>query len=190
MNYNEIFASCIMSELRNEADLSKSGKYCKELAFSEAIKGKGLSSKEYFLAIRLSNFVYREKHHVESFGNTRESVVEYALDNFQINWLVRRWDSVIKSKDKLKNVIAVLPQSFKNIIVDIVDTQSLINHNIAEHLIKTSEEESIKIRKMLIPTTDNENKLKHFTENKLKHFTENELIEELKRREKERIATK
>jgi hypothetical protein len=35
---------------------------------------------------------------------------------------------------------------------------------------------------MLIPTTDNENKLKH--------FTENELIEELKRREKERIATK
>lgn len=70
----------------------------------------------------------------------------------------------------------------KNIIVDIVDTQSLINHNIAEHLIKTSEEESIEISKMLIPTTDNENKLKH--------FTENELIEELKRREKERIATK
>ena len=35
---------------------------------------------------------------------------------------------------------------------------------------------------MLIPTTDNENKLKN--------FTENELIEELKRREKERIATK
>lgn len=46
MNYNEIFASCIMSELRNEADLSKSCEYCKELAdFSEAIKGKGLSSK-------------------------------------------------------------------------------------------------------------------------------------------------
>lgn len=43
-------------------------------------------------------------------------------------------------------------------------------------------EESIEISKMLIPTTDNENKLKH--------FTENELIEELKRREKERIATK
>lgn len=52
----------------------------------------------------------------------------------------------------------------------------------SEHLIKTSEEESIEISKMLIPTTDNENKLKH--------FTENELIEELKRREKERIATK
>lgn len=172
MNYNEIFASCIMSELRNEADLSKSFEYCKELAdFSEAIKGKGLSSKEYALAINLFSFVYREKHHVE-----------YALDNFQIDWLVRRWDSVIKSKDELKNVIAVLPQSFKNIIVDIVDTQSLIDHNIAEHLIKTSEEESIEISKMLIPTTDNENKLKH--------FTENELIEELKRREKERIATK
>lgn len=67
--------------------------------FSEAIKGKGLSSKEYALAINLFSFVYREKHHVESFGNTRESVVEYALDNFQIDWLVRRWDSVIKSKD-------------------------------------------------------------------------------------------
>lgn len=67
-------------------------------------------------------------------------------------------------------------------VVNIVDTQSLINHNIAEHLIKTSEEESIEISKMLIPTTDNENKLKH--------FTENELIEELKRREKERITTK
>lgn len=41
MNYNEIFASCIMSELHNEADLSKSCEYCKELAdFSEAIKGK------------------------------------------------------------------------------------------------------------------------------------------------------
>lgn len=183
MNHNEIFASCIMSELHNEADLSKSCEYCKELAdFSEAIKGKGLSSKEYALAISLFDFVYREKYHVESFGNTRESVIEYALDNFQIDWLVRRWDSVIKSKDELKNVIAVLPQSFKNIIVDIVDTQSLINHNIAEHLIKTSEEESIEISKMLIPTTDNENKLKH--------FTENELIEELKRREKERIATK
>lgn len=121
----KFFASCIMSELRNEADLSKSCEYCKELAdFSEAIKGKGLSSKEYALAINLFSFVYREKHHVES----------------------------------------------------------LINHNIAEHLIKTSEEESIEISKMLIPTTDNENKLKH--------FTENELIEELKRREKERIATK
>ena len=100
MNYNEIFASCIMSELHNEADLSKSCEYCKELAdFSEAIKGKGLSSKEYALAISLFDFVYREKHHVESFGNTRESVIEYALDNFQIDWLVRRWDSVIKSKD-------------------------------------------------------------------------------------------
>ena len=77
MNYNEIFASCIMSELHNEADLSKSCEYCKELAdFSEAIKGKGLSSKEYALAIDLFSFVYREKHHVESFGNTRESVVE------------------------------------------------------------------------------------------------------------------
>lgn len=183
MNYNEIFASCIMSELHNKADLSKSCEYCKELAdFSKAIKGKGLSSKEYALAISLFDFVYREKHHLESFGNTRESVIEYALDNFQIDWLVRRWDSVIKSKDELKNVIAVLPQSFKNIIVDIVDAQSLINHSIAEHLIKTSEEESIEISKMLIPTTDNENKLKH--------FTENELIEELKRRKKERIATK
>lgn len=61
MNYNEIFASCIMSELRNEADLSKSCEYCKELAdFSEAIKGKGLSSKEYALAINLFSFVYRE----------------------------------------------------------------------------------------------------------------------------------
>lgn len=38
MNHNEIFASCIMSELHNEADLSKSCEYCKELAdFSEAI---------------------------------------------------------------------------------------------------------------------------------------------------------
>lgn len=167
MNYNEIFASCIMSELRNEANLSKICEYCKELDdFTEAIKDKGLSSKEYDLAINLFSFVYREKYHVE-----------YALDNFQIDWLVRRWDSVIKSKDELKNVIAVLPQSFKNIIIDIVDTQSLINHTIAEHLIKTSEEESIEIGKMLIPTTDNENKLKH--------FTENELIEELKRREKE-----
>lgn len=183
MSYNEIFADCIMSELRNEADLSKSCEYYKELAdFSEAIKDKGLSSKEYTLAITLFKFVYREKHHVESFGNTKESIVEYALDNIKIDWLVRRWDSVIKSKDELKNIIAVLPQSFKNIIVDIVDAQSLINYNIAEHLLKTSEEESIEINKMLIPTTDNENKLKH--------FTENELIEELKRREKEQIATK
>ena len=35
---------------------------------------------------------------------------------------------------------------------------------------------------MFIPTT--------YNENKLKHFTENELIEELKRREKEQIAKK
>lgn len=183
MNYNEIFASCIMSELHNEADLSKSCEYCKELAdFSEAIKGKGLSSKEYALAISLFDFVYREKHHVESFGNTRESIIEYALDNFQIDWLVRRWDSVIKSKDELKNVIAVLPQKFKNMIANFVDKQNVINNVIADHLIKTSEDEIIEINKMLNPAPNNENKLKH--------FTENELIEELKRREKERIATK
>ena len=183
MNYNEIFASYIMSELRNEADLSKSCEYCKELAdFSEAIKGKGLSSKEYVLAINLFSFVYREKHHVESFGNTRESIIEYALDNFQIDWLVERWDSVIKSKDELKNVIAVLPQSFKNMINNITDTQDVINHVIADYLTKTSEKESIEISKILNPSPNNENKLKN--------FTENELIEELKRREKERIGTK
>ena len=183
MNYNEIFESYIMAELHNEADLSKSCEYCKELAdFSEAIKGKGLSSKEYALAINLFSFVYREKHHVESFGNTRESIIEYALDNFQIDWLVERWDSVIKSKDELKNVIAVLPQSFKNMINNITDTQDVINHVIADYLTKTSEKESIEISKILNPSPNNENKLKN--------FTENELIEELKRREKERIGTK
>lgn len=183
MNYNEIFASCIMSELRNEADLSKSCEYCKELAdFSEAIKGKGLSSKEYALAINLFSFVYREKRHLEDFSNSEQNIIEYALDNFQIDWLVRRWDSVIKSKDELKNVIAVLPQEFKNMITNFVDTQNVINHVIADHLIKTSEDEIIEINKMLNPAPNNENKLKD--------FTENELIEELKRREKERIATK
>ena len=183
MNYNEIFESYIMAELHNEADLSKSCEYCKELAdFSEAIKGKGLSSKEYALAISLFGFVYREKHHVEAFGNTKESIIKYVLDNFQIDWLVERWDSVIKSKDELKNVIAVLPQSFKNMINNIIDTQSVINHVIADHLVKTSEDEIIEISKMLNPAPNNENKLKN--------FTENELIEELKRREKERIGTK
>lgn len=183
MNYNEIFESYIMAELHNEADLSKSCEYCKELAdFSEAIKGKGLSSKEYALAISLFGFVYREKDHVEAFGNTKENIIKYALDNFQIDWLVERWDSVIKSKDELKNVIAVLPQSFKNMINNIIDTQSVINHVIADHLVKTSEDEIIEISKMLNPAPNNENKLKN--------FTENELIEELKRREKERIGTK
>lgn len=183
MNYNEIFASYIMSELRNEADLSKSCEYCKELGdFSEAIKGKGLSSKEYALAIDLFSFVYREKHHIESFGNTKESIIEYALDNFQIDWLVERWDSIIKSKDELKNVIAVLPPKFKNMITTFVDTQAAINHVIADHLIKISEDEIIEINKMLNPVPNNENKLKD--------FTENELIEELKRREKEQIGTK
>lgn len=183
MNYNEIFESYIMAELHNEADLSKSCEYCKELAdFSEAIKGKGLSSKEYALAISLFSFVYREKHHIKAFGNTKESIIEYALNYFQIDWLVRRWDSVIKSKDELKNVIAVLPPKFKNMITTFVDKQTVINHVIADHIIKTSEDELIEINKMLNPTPNNENKLKD--------FTENELIEELKRREKEQIGTK
>lgn len=183
MNYNEIFESYIMAELHNEADLSNSYEYCKELAdFNEAIKGKGLSSKEYALAISLFSFVYREKCHLEDFSNSEQTIIEYALDNFQIDWLVRRWDSVIKSKDELKNVIAVLPQKFKNMITNFVDTQGVINHVIADHLVKTSEDEIIEISKMLNPAPNNENKLKNFTENKL--------IEELKRREKERIGTK
>lgn len=76
MNCNEIFAGCVMSELHNEVDLSKNCEYCKELAdFSESIKDKGLSSKEYDLAINLFNFVYIEEHYFGSFGNTRESVL-------------------------------------------------------------------------------------------------------------------
>lgn len=179
MNYNEIFANYILVESGNECNFSKD---CKELAdFSKAIKDKGLSSKEYALAIGLFVFILREKRHVEAFGNTRESVVKYALDNFQVDWLANRWNSIIEDKEKLKSVIAVLPQYVKDMIINIVDTQSLINHNVAEHLIKTSEEESIEISKMLNPAPNKSD------ENKLKDFTENELIEELKRRE---IGTK
>lgn len=140
--------------------------------FINDIKDKGLSPDQYVRGLAL--FVYVLK----------EDIIKLATENgFELDWLINRWDSIIEDKDILKPIIAVFPKYAKDMIINIVEANTKINHLIAQHIIDTSNAEYKEMIKMVNQSVDNNKQ-----ENKFKNFSDDEIYAELKRRKANKSA--
>lgn len=145
--------------------------------FINDIKDKGLSPEQYARGLALFIYVLKERKHLNGFGETQEDVIKLATENgFELNWLINRWDSIIKDKDILKPIIAVFPKYAKDMIINIINANAEINNLIAQHIIDTSNAEHKEIIKMVKQSVDNKQ------EDKFKNFSDDEIYAELKRR--------
>lgn len=145
--------------------------------FINDIKDKGLSPDQYARGLALFVFVLGEQKYLNNFGKTQEDIIKLTTeDGFELDWLINRWSSIIEDKDKLKPIIAVFPKYAKDMIINIVDANTEINHFIAQHIIDTSNVEYKEMTKMVNQSVDNKQ------ENKFKNFRDDEIYAELKRR--------
>lgn len=146
--------------------------------FINDIKDKGLSPDQYVKGLALFICVLKEQKYINDFGKTKEDIIKCATqDGFEVDYLINCWDSIIKDKDILKPIIAVFPKYAKDMIINIVNANTEINHLIAQHIIDTSNAEYKEIIKMVNQSVDN-NKQK----NKFKNVSDDEIYAELKRR--------
>jgi hypothetical protein len=146
--------------------------------FINDIKDKGLSQDQYVRSLVLFIYVLKEQKYLNDFGKTQEDIIKFATeDGFELDWLVNRWDNIIKDKDKLKLIIDVFPKYAKDMIIHIVKANTEINHLIAQHIIDTSNAECKKMIKIVNQSVDNNKQ-----ENKFKNFRDDEIYAELKRR--------
>lgn len=138
--------------------------------FINDIGDKGLSSDQYVSGLALFIYVLKEQKYLNDFGKTQEDIIKLATENeFELNWLINRWNSIIKNKDILKPIIAVFPKYAKDMIINIVNANTEINHFIAQHIIDTSNAEYKEVIKMVNQSVDNnkqENKFKNFSDDK------------------------
>ena len=142
------------------------------------IKDKGLSPDQCVSALALFVYVLKEQKYLNDFGKTQEDIIKLATeDGFELDWLINRWDSIIKDKNTLKPILAVFPKYAKDMIINIVNANTEINHLIAQHIIDTSNAEYKEMIKMVNQSVDN-NKQK----NKFKNATDAEIYAEFKRR--------
>lgn len=146
--------------------------------FTNDIKDKGLSPDQYVKSVALFIYVLKEQKYINDFGKTQEDIIKLITqDGFEVDWLINRWDSIIEDKDILKPIIAVFPKYAKNMIINIVNANTEINHFIAQHIIDTSNVEYKEIIKMVNQSVDNNKQ-----ENKFKNVSDDEIYAELKRR--------
>lgn len=138
--------------------------------FINDIKDKGLSPDQYVRGLALFIYVLQEQKYINDFSKTLEDIIE-------LDWFINRWDSVIKDKDILKPIIAVFPKYAKDMIINIVNANTEINHLIAQHIIDTSNAEYKEMIKIVNQSVDNNKQ-----ENKFKNFSDDEIYAELKRR--------
>ena len=123
-------------------------------------------------------YVLKEQKYINDFGKTQEDIIKLATENgFELDWLINRWDSIIEDKDILKPILAVFPKYAKDMIINIVNANTEINHLIAQHIIDTSNAEYKEIIKMVNQSVDNNKQ-----ENKFKNVSDDEIYAELKRR--------
>lgn len=158
------------------------GKYKKDRElinkFINDIKDKGLSPDQYIRGLVLFIYVLKEQKYLNDFGKTQENIIKLVTENgFELDWLINRWDSIIKDKDILKPIIAVFPKYAKDMIINIVNTNTEINHLIAQHIVDSSYKERNEIIKMVNQSVDNNKQ-----ENKFKNVSDDEIYAELKRR--------
>lgn len=152
--------------------------------FVNDIKDKGLSPDQRVRGLALFAYVLNEQKYLNNFGKTQEDIIKFATeDGFELDWIINRWDSIIKDKDTLKPIIAVFPKYAKDMIINIVNTNTEINHLIAQHIIDTSNAEYKEIIKMVNQSADNNKQ-----ENKFKNVSDDEIYAELKRRKANKSA--
>lgn len=146
--------------------------------FINDIKDKGLSPDQYIRGLALFVYVLKEQKYLNDFGKTQEDIIKLATENgFELDWLINRWDSIIEDKDILKPIIAVFPKYAKDMIINIVEANTKINHFISQHIVDSSYKERNEIIKMVNQSVDNNKQ-----ENKFKNVSDDEIYAELKRR--------
>lgn len=151
--------------------------------FINDIKDKGLSPDQYVRGLALFIYVLEEQKYLNDFGKTQEDIIKLVTeDGFELDWLINRWDSIIEDKDILKPIIAVFPKYAKDMIINIVNANTEINHLIAQHIIDTSNAEYKEMIKMVNQSVDNKQ------ENKFKNVSDDEIYAELKRRKANKSA--
>lgn len=152
--------------------------------FINDIKDKGLSPDQYVRGLALFVYVLKEQKYINDFGKTQEDIIKLVTeDGFELDWLINRWDSIIEDKDILKPIIAVFPKYAKDMIINIVNANTEINHFIAQHIIDTSNVEYKEIIKMVNQSVDNNKQ-----DNKFKNISDDEIYAEIKRRKANKSA--
>lgn len=136
--------------------------------FVNDIKDKGLSLDQCARGLALFVYVLKEQKYINDFGKTQEDIIKLATkDGFELDWLINRWDSIIKDKDILKPILAVFPKYAKDMIINIVEANTKINHFISQHIVDSSYKERNEIIKMVNQSVDNnkqENKFKNVSD--------------------------
>lgn len=160
-------------------DTCKHKEYCELVnKFINDIKDKGLSPDQYVRGLALFLYVLKEQKYINDFGKTQEDIIKLVIqDGFELDWVINRWDRIIKDKDIFKPIIAVFPKYAKDMIINIVEVNTKINNLIAQHIIDTSNAEYKEMIKMINQPVDNNKQ-----ENKFKNVSDDEIYSELKRR--------
>lgn len=179
---NEVFGKSCDSIT---CDTCKYKEDCKLInKFINNIKDKGLSPDQYVIGLVLFVYALEEQKYLNYFGKTQEDIIKFATkDGFELDWLINRWDSIIKDKDAFKPIIAVFPKYAKDMIINIVNANTEINHLIAQHIIDTSNAEYKEMIKMV-----NQSAYNNKQENKFKNVSNDEIYAELKRRKANKSA--
>lgn len=152
--------------------------------FINDIKDKGLSPDQYVRGLALFVYVIKEQKYINDFGKTQEDIIKLVTqDGFELDWLINRWDNIIKDKDIFKPIIAVFPKYAKDMIINIIKANTKINNLIAQHIIYTSNAEYKEMIKMINQSVDNNKQ-----ENKFKNASDDEIYAELKRRKANKSA--
>lgn len=176
---DEVFGKSCNTSNNIDCDTCKYKEDCDLLnKFINDIKDKDLSPDQYVRSLDLFVYVLTEQIYINNFGKTQEDIIKLATENgFELDWLINRWDSVIKDKDIIKPILAVFPKYAKDMIINIVNANTKINNLIAQHIINTSNAEYKEMIKMVNQSVDNNKQ-----ENKFKNFSDDEIYAELKRR--------
>lgn len=181
---DEIFGESFDTSNNIGCDTCKYKEDCELInKFINDIKDKGLSPKQYVRGLALFVYVLKEQKYLNDFGKTQEDIIKLATeDGFELGWLINRWDNIIEDKDILKPILAVFPKYAKDMIINIVNANTEINHLIAQHIIDTSNAEYKEMIKMVNQSVDNKQ------ENKFKNVSDDEIYAELKRRKANKSA--
>lgn len=148
------------------------------------IKDKGLSPEQSVRALALFIYALEERKYLDDFGKTQEDIIKCATqDGCEVDYLINRWDSIIKDKDALKPILAVFPKYAKDMIINIVNANTEMNHLIAQHIIDTSNAEYKEMIKMVNQSVDNNKQ-----ENKFKNVSDDKIYAEPKRRKANKSA--
>lgn len=181
---DEVFGKSCNTSNNIACDTCKYKEDCNLLnKFINDIKDKGLSPDQYVRSLALFVYAIGEQKYLNDFGKTQEDIIKLATeDGFKLDWLINRWDSIIKDKDILKPIIAVFPKYAKDMIINIVEANTKINNFIAQHIIDTSNAEYKEMIKIINQSVDNNKQ-----ENKFNNFSDDEIYAELKRRKANKL---